>query len=172
MAGTFQLLPPEHQESLRLEALQAIMSGEKISHTATRLGVTRQAVHRWIRKFRADGPASLGTRPRGRRKIRPLAPWQEARVADAILSRPPAQPDVPARAWTKKAIADFIEESFGVRLQEWIVSAYLRDWGFASQREVRRAFEGQPAQPQSLHMPSPPAMGTARSPRPLQATGA
>jgi transposase len=44
--------------------------------------------------------------------------------------------------WTKKAIAGFVEQSFGVHLPEWIVSAYLRDWGFPSQKEVRRAFEG------------------------------
>ena len=172
MPGTFPLLAPEQQESLRREALQAVMNGEKISHTAARLGVTRQAVHRWICRYRTGGPASLETRPRGRRKIRPLMPWQEERVADAILRRPPDPPDLPARAWTKRAIADFIDETFGVRLPEWIVSAYLRDWGFPSQREVRRAFESQPAQPQAVRAPSTPAMGAAGGPRPLQATGA
>jgi len=172
MPGTFHLLAPERQESLRREALHAVTNGEKISHAATRLGVTRQALHRWIRRYRAEGPACLETRPRGRRKIRPLLQWQEERVADAILSRPPARPDVPSGAWTKRAIADFIEESFGVRLPEWIVSAYLRDWGFSSQREVRRAFESQPTQPQARHAPSIPARGAAGAPRPLQATGA
>ena len=172
MAGTFQLLTPEHQESLRREALQAVMDGEKISHTATRLGVTRQAVHRWIRRYRACGPASLETRPRGRRKIRPLMPWQEQVVAGALLHQPPARPDLQAAAWTKRAIADFVETSFGVRLPEWIVSAYLRDWGFPSQREVRRAFTSQTAQPQALTAPSTPAPGPAGSPRPLLETGA
>ena len=172
MAGTFQLLPPEHQESLRREALQAVMNGEKISHTATRLGVTRQAVHRWIRRYRAQGPPSLETRPRGRRKIRPLMPWQEQVVAGALLHQPPARPDLQAAAWTKRAIADFVETSFGVRLPEWIVSAYLRDWGFSSQREVRRACAGQAAPPQAPGGPSAPAPHAAGGPRPLQATGA
>ena len=172
MAGSFQLLAPEQQESLRREALQAVKDGEKISHTATRLGVTRQAVHRWIRRYRAQGPPSLETRPRGRRKIRPLLPWQEQVVAGALLHQPPARPDLQAAAWTRRAIADFVETSFGVRLPEWIVSAYLRDWGFSSQREVRRAFESQPTQPQARHAPSIPARGAAGAPRPLQATGA
>jgi len=170
MPGTFHLLAPERQESLRREALQAVMNGEKITHTATRLGVTRQAVHRWIRRYRAQGPLSLETRPRGRRKIRPLMPWQEQVVAGALLHQPPARPDLQAAAWTKRAIADFVETSFGVRLPEWIVSAYLRDWGFSSQREVRRACAGQTAlEPGAPSAPAPRAAGDLR---PLQATGA
>lgn len=171
MPGTFHFLAPERQESLRREALQAVTNGEKISHVATRLGVTRQALHRWIRRYRVEGPACLETRPRGRRKIRPLMPWQEQVVAGALLREPPRRPDLKGASWTKRTIADFVETSFGIRLPEWIVSAYLRDWGFPSQREVRRAFEEKPAQPLELSTPSIPALGAAGASRPLQATG-
>jgi len=147
----------EEQEALRREALQAVMKGEKKSHVAERLGVTRQAVHQWVRRYRAGGPASLETRPRGRRKIRPLLPWQEEQVTGAILRRPPGGPSLQGAAWTKRAIADFVEENFGVRLPEWIVSAYLRDWGFPSQREVRRAFADPSALPAALRGETPRA---------------
>jgi transposase len=145
MDRRFRFLTVEEQEALRREALQAVMNGEKKIHVAERLGVTRQAVHQWVRKYRAGGPASLEARPRGRRKIRPLLPWQEEQVSGAILRQPPSRLNLQASAWTKRAIADFVEESFGVRLPEWIVSAYLKDWGFSSQRDVRRACEDQSA---------------------------
>jgi transposase len=140
MDRKFRLLTLEQQGALRHEALQAVMKGEGKTSIAARLGVSRQAVHQWVRRYRAGGPASLGTRPRGRRKIRPLQPWQEERVTGAILRESPARLNLQASTWTKRAIADFVEETFGVRLPEWIVSAYLKDWGFPSQREVRRAF--------------------------------
>lgn len=155
MHGKFRCLAPGEQETLRREALQAIMNGEKKTRVAERLGVTRQAVHRWVRRYRAGGPASLEARPRGRKKIRPLLPWQEEQVSGAILRQPPGGPSRQAAAWTKRAIADFVEERFGVRLQEWIVSAYLRDWGFPSQREVRRAFVDPPARPPARRVEPP-----------------
>ncbi|HEY5998542.1 MAG TPA: helix-turn-helix domain-containing protein [bacterium] len=140
MEPGFRLLTNKEQEKLRQEAVQAVQQGEPPSRVARRLGVTRQAVHHWIRRYRAGGPAGLRTQPRGRRKIRPLLPWQEERVSRAILRVPPAALNVQASSWTKRAIADFVEDSFGVRLPEWIVSAYLRDWGFGPQRVVRHAF--------------------------------
>jgi transposase len=168
MHRKFRLLTLEEQEALRREALQAVMKGENKSRVAERLGVTRQAVHQWVRRYRAGGPASLEAKPRGRRKIRPLLPWQEELVTGAILRRPPGGPGLQGAAWTKRAIADFVEENFGVRLPEWIVSAYLRDWGFSSQREVRRAF----ADPSALtaarqgEAPRTPVAAASFGPRP------
>jgi transposase len=147
MERDFRLLTSQEQEALRREALRAILDGDGPTRVAERFGVTRQAVHHWMRRYRADGAAGLRTRPRGRRKVRPLLPWQEQSVSRAILRVPPAALNVQASSWTKRAIADFVEESFGVRLPEWIVSAYLRDWGFGPQRVVRHAFASAPAGP-------------------------
>ena len=167
----FRFLTLEQQESLRREALQAVMNGEKKSRVAERLGVTRQAVHQWVRRYRAGGPASLETRPRGRRKIRPLLPWQEEQVTGAILRQSPSRLNLQASSWTKRAIADFVEESFGVRLPEWIVSAYLRDWGFPSQREVRRAFADPSVRPGTLRGEAPRAPVAAAGFGPVSGQG-
>jgi transposase len=172
MDRRFQFLTLEEQEALRREALQAVMNGEKKSRVAERLGVTRQAVHHWIRKYRAGGPAGLETRPRGRRKIRPLLPWQEEQVTGAILFQPPGRLNLQTSSWTKRAIAEFVEESFGVRLPEWIVSAYLKDWGFASQRDVRRACEDPSVRPIALRGEPPRAPVAAGIIRPGPLAGA
>ena len=172
MDRKFRFLTLEEQETLRREALQAVMDGEKKTQVAARLGVTRQAVHQWVRRYRAGGPASLETRPRGRRKIRPLQPWQEDQVTGAILRQPPSRLNLRASSWTKRAIADFVEERFGVRLPEWIVSAYLRDWGFSSQREVRRAFEDPSLRPVAQRADPPRALAAAGGLQPGPAAGA
>ena len=172
MDQKFRFLTLDEQEALRREALQAVMNGEKKIHVAARLGVTRQAVHQWVRKYRAGGPAGLEARPRGRRKIRPLLPWQEEQVTGAILRQPPSRLNLQASSWTKRAIADFVEESFGVRLPEWIVSAYLKDWGFPSQRDVRRACEDPSARPIALRGEPPRAPVAQGSFRPGPAMGA
>lgn len=161
MDRKFCLLTPAEQEALRREALQAVLKGETKIRIARRLGVTRQAVHKWVRRYRAGGPASLEGKPRGRRKIRPLLPWQERLVSGAILREPPARLNAGSPSWTKRAIAEFVEESFGVRLPEWIVTAYLRDWGFSSQREVRRAFEDPSLRPIALREGPPVRVAAA-----------
>src|SRR5512143_2744772 len=160
MQGGFRHLTSDEQEALRRQALQLILQGEGPSRVAERLGVTRQAVHHWIRKYRTGGTASLRTKRRGRRKIRPLLPWQEEQVTRTILRLPPGDLNLRASSWTKRAIADFVEESFGVRLPEWIVSAYLRDWGFGPQSVVRHAFANAPAWPDTVHA-APPRAATA-----------
>ena len=174
MDRKFRFLTLEEQEALRREALQAVMNGEKKSRVAERFGVTRQAVHHWVRRYRAGGAAGLETRPRGRRKIRPLLPWQEEQVTGAILRRRPSGPGLQGAAWTKRAIADFVEENFGVRLPEWIVSAYLRDWGFPPQREIRRAFADPSALPAALRgeTPRPPVAPAGFRPLPRSVSAA
>ena len=172
MDRKFSFLTLEEQEGLRREALQAVMNGEKKIRVAERLGVTRQAVHQWVRKYRTGGPGSLDARPRGRKKIRPLMPWQEEQVTGAILHQQPNRLNLQASAWTKRAIADFVEESFGVRLPEWIVSAYLKDWGFSSQRDVRRACDDPSARPLALRGAPARAPAAPGNFRPGPAAGA
>lgn len=95
---------------------------------------------RYLPLFLRRGPRAL---ERDRRPTSALSP------PAAILLHAPGRLNLEHACWTRKAIAGFAEQSFGVRLPEWIVTAYLRDWGFSSQKEVRRAFERAPAQPRA-----------------------
>lgn len=125
---------------LRARAVEAVTGGEKKSHVARRLGVTRQTLHNWVAKHQRGGASALAARPRGRARRRVLEPWQEAQVAGAIRLLSPSTVDGRYTRWTKKAIAGFVEQRFGVRLSAWLVDSHLRRWGFGSHKEVRRAF--------------------------------
>ena len=59
-------LPPLVQERLRLQAVDAVLSGRAIVDVAASFGITRQAVHKWIKTHNLGGPAALAARRRGR----------------------------------------------------------------------------------------------------------
>jgi transposase len=131
---------PHERVALRANAVQAVNQGEKKSHVARRLGVTRQTLHNWVQKHRRGGAGALAARARGRVRRRVLAPWQEAHVAGVITRLPPSMVNPRYTRWTKRAIAEYIERSFGVPFSAWQVDTHLRRWGFESPKEVRRAF--------------------------------
>lgn len=130
--------------ALRANAVQAVIAGEKKTHVARRYGISRQTLHAWLARHRHGGTAALNARPRGRVPRRVLEPWQEAQVAGAIMLLPPWTVDRRYTRWTKKAIAGFVERQFGVRFSEWMVDSHLKRWGFASLKDVRRAFQKGP----------------------------
>lgn len=92
-----------------------------------------------------------------------LEPWQEAQVARAIMFLPPATVNQRFTRWTKKAIAAFIHQRFGVSFSAWQVDCHLRRWGFESHKEARRAFMNKHASENVRHG-SPQSQGEA-SPR-------
>lgn len=130
----------QERVALRARAVQAVKAGEKKRLVAQRFGVTRQTLHNWVAKHRLGGTEALVAKPRGRARRRVLEPAQEAQVADAILLLPPSTVHQRFTRWTKKAVAGFVEQRFGVRLSEWQVDSHLRRWGFESHKQVRRAF--------------------------------
>jgi len=63
---SFQLLPPQEQEALRRKAVEDVLAGRKQIDVAMSLGVTRQAVSKWLKAFREGGADALKARKRGR----------------------------------------------------------------------------------------------------------
>ena len=52
-------LPPVAQEDLRRKVIQAVMEGKKQVEVAELFGVTRQAVGKWVRRYRKGGKRAL-----------------------------------------------------------------------------------------------------------------
>jgi transposase len=72
---------PQERLTLRASAVQAVRSGEKKLHVATRFGITRQTLHNWVAKHQRGGEEALAAKPRGRVRRQVLDPWQEEQVA-------------------------------------------------------------------------------------------
>ena len=64
----YHQLPPDKQEELRREAVEAVASGQKQIEVARLFGVTRQAVNNWMMAYRSGGLKAIKTRKRGRHK--------------------------------------------------------------------------------------------------------
>jgi transposase len=142
-------LPSIAQEDLRQKAVKAIIGGKKQVDVAKILGVTRQAVGKWVSMFRQEGDRSLKAKQRGRPRGGILLPWQAAQIAKAVTDHHPEQLKLPFYLWTREAVAQLIEQRFGIRLSIWTVGRYLSRWGFTPQKPVRRAYEQNPEAVQS-----------------------
>jgi transposase len=137
-------LPSAAQEDIRLKVLKAIQGGKKQVEAAELFGVTRQAIGRWVKKYREGGEKALRAKKKGRPKGRSLEPWQAAQIAKAVVDHYPEQLKLPFYLWTRDAVAELIEKRFGIRLSRWTVGRYLSRWGFSPQKPIRRAFEQDP----------------------------
>jgi transposase len=139
-------LPSIAQEDLRRKVLRALLEGKKQVEAAQIFGVTRQAVGKWVKKYREGGARALRARKRGRSSRSSLLPWQAAQIAKAVVHRYPEQLKLPFYLWTREAVAELIERKFQIRLSRWTVGRYLAQWGFTPQKPMRRAFEQDPDQ--------------------------
>jgi transposase len=139
-------LPSVAQEDLRRKVLKAIMGGKRQVEVAQLFGVTRQAVGKWVKKYREGGVRSLRAKKRGRPSKKSLLPWQAAQIAKAVVHHYPEQLKLPFYLWTREAVAGLIERKFAIRLSRWTVGRYLAQWGFTPQKPMRKAFEQDPEQ--------------------------
>jgi transposase len=139
-------LPSIAQEDLRRKVLRTILEGKKQMEAAQIFGVTRQAVGKWVKKYREGRARALRARKRGRPSKSSLLPWQAAQIAKAVVQRYPEQLKLPFYLWTREAVAELIERKFEIRLSRWTVGRYLAQWGFTPQKPMRRAFEQDPEQ--------------------------
>ena len=137
-------LPSIAQEDIRKKTVQAVINGKTQVEVARIFGVTRQAVGKWIKKYRKDGEKSLKAKQRGRPRGSSLLPWQAAQIAKTVTDRNPEQLKLPFYLWTREAVAQLIEKRFGIHLSIWTVGRYLVRWGFTPQKPVRRAYEQNP----------------------------
>lgn len=137
-------LPPAAQEDIRKKAVQAVIEGKRQIEVAKIFGVTRQAVGKWIKKYRRDGEKSLKAKQKGRPKGSALFPWQAVQIAKTIADRHPEQLKLPFYLWTREAVSQLIDKRFGIQLSIWTVGRYLLRWGFTPQKPVRRAYEQNP----------------------------
>ena len=137
-------LPAIAQEDLRQKAIKAILDGKMQIEVADILGVTRQAVGKWVSKYRQGGEKSLKAKQKGRPKGGKLLPWQAAQIAKTVTDHHPEQLKLPFYLWTREAVAQLIERRFGIQFSIWTVGRYLSRWGFTPQKPVRRAYEQNP----------------------------
>jgi transposase len=110
---------------------------------AKAVGVTRQEVNSWCRKYEKHGWDALKAKKRGRRpdEQRALLPWQSATIFNLITDRMPDQLKLPFVLWTRAAVRDLIEQKYEIFLSLVTVGNYLKGWGMTAQKPIRQAYQ-------------------------------
>jgi len=115
---------------------------------AKAVGVSREQVVRWCRRYEKGGWEALRAGIRGRRpgEQKALKGWQCSAVIRTISEKMPDQLKMPFVLWSRAAVRDLIAERFGVTLALTTMGNYLREWGFTPQKPVRKAYEQRSAE--------------------------
>ena len=134
------------QAALRNRAVQAVLDGMTQAEAARVFGVHRNAVNRWIRRYREGGWAGLGEQRRGRRpgEQPALSERQQQELIALVRESTPDQLGLAGFLWTREAVTELLAQRYGVWLARTTVGGYLRGWGFSPQRPQRRALEQNP----------------------------
>lgn len=136
-------LPREAQEALRKRAVAAVESGISMVDAAKAFGVSRYAIHLWMKAYKQEGEEGLKNRRKGPAKGfgKRLSATQEKQVKEWVMGKHPEQLQLPFYLWTRQAVRELIEDQFGKQVGLSTVGNYLKTWGFTPQKPVRRAFE-------------------------------
>ena len=62
-----------------------------------------------------------------------------------IADKTPDQLKMPYALWSRAAVAELIEQRFGLKLKVRTMGMYLQRWGFTPQKPMRKAYEQSPA---------------------------
>ena len=104
------------------------------------------SVGRWGAAFRRRATVplcqpKLGSKAGGSRR---LSAAQERSVQKSITDKTPDQFKLTFALWTRRAVCELVEASFGSALPEPTCGEYLKRWGFTAQRLDRHNYEQTP----------------------------
>jgi transposase len=132
-------IPDDWREWRRLRALHLKQQGWRQCDIAAALGVTEEAVSRWLARARAGGPEALRTRSAPGHPPK-LTPTQKRLIPEFLWHGPEAY-GFCGQVWTCARIARIIEEEFGVRYHKDHVSRLLKKLHWTPQVPIRRALQ-------------------------------
>jgi transposase len=147
-ARDFRSIGRAAQEELRRRALLLIeRQGLSQGRAAQLVGVHRQTVNAWVKRYRAQGEEGLldGRRASPRRGKGILSADEAGQIRQWIVEQTPDQLGLPFALWTSRAVRELIARRLEKRLGPTAVQLYLRRWGLTPQKPLVRAKERQPA---------------------------
>lgn len=139
-------LSKEQQVEARRRAMRLLKSGWHERDIAEAMGVHERTVRQWKQHQRDHGTEALLRDERGRQQGegRKLTASQEKEVRGLIAEKLPEQLKLSFALWTRKAVAELLEQRFGLKLPVRTMGLYLKRWGFTPQKPIKKAYEQNP----------------------------
>lgn len=140
-------LTREARYERRVQVIRLRKAGRTYDEIATLTGLSRTGVFDICKRHAASGSSALHDAAGGRKlgEHRLLSPAQEALVQKLIADKTPDQLKMPYALWSRAAVAELIEQRFGLKLKVRTMGMYLQRWGFTPQKPMRKAYEQSPA---------------------------
>ena len=131
-ARDFRSIGRAAQEALRRRAIVLVEhEGMTQAAAAQAVGVHRQTVNLWRKRYREQGEAGVldGRRTSPRQGKGALTAAESRKIRGWIADKTPDQLKLPFALWTSRAVRDLIARRFGKRLGVSTVQLYLKRWG-------------------------------------------
>jgi transposase len=130
-----------------VQVIRLRKAGRTYDEIAEQTGLSRTGVFNICKRHKEIGAKALRDAPGGRRsgQGRMLDAAQELLVRQLIADKTPDQLKMPYALWSRAAVAQLVEQCFGIRLAVRTVGLYLSRWGFTPQKPMKKAYEQSPA---------------------------
>jgi len=140
----YQTLEQLHER--RKQVVRLHKKGIKVMQIVAMTGLSHPTVRTTIDLFDEGGWAGIRPAQRGRNKGdgRVLSQAQEDAIQSMIIDKRPEQLKMDFSLWSRAAVAQLIEQEFGIKLQVRSIGKYLTRWGFTPQKPIKRAYEQSP----------------------------
>jgi transposase len=152
-ATDMRRLPRAARHERRVQVIRLRKAGHTLDEIAQLTGLSKTGVFNICKRHEQHGASALQDAPSGRQlgDKRLLSAAQEAQVQKLIMDKTPDQLKMPYALWTRQAVAQLIEQHFGVKLQVRTMGKYLARWGFTPQKPMKKAYEQSPAAVRKWH---------------------
>ena len=137
----------EQLHERRKQVVRLHKKGIKVMQIVAMTGLSYPTVRAAIDRFESGGWTNVRPTRRGRIKGdgRVLSAVQEEAIQRMIIDKRPEQLKMDFSLWSRAAVAQLIEQEFGIKLQVRSIGKYLTRWGFTPQKPIKRAYEQSPA---------------------------
>lgn len=138
----------QERRYIRQRGMLMIKSGCKKGDVANLLGVNKNTVSNWCKRYKQSGEKGLLDQKRGAKSenCKLLSAYQEVQIQKWIIDKYPEQYKLPFALWTRKAVKELIERKLGIIIAVTTTGDYLRKWGFTPQKPKKKAYEQNPKQ--------------------------
>ena len=136
-------LSHEVSESIRRMAVRRVREGERPGEVIRSYGLCRTTIYRWLRAEAKGGQAALAARKHPGRPCK-LTDKQKRQVRQWICGKDPRQYGFDFGLWTRRIVADLVEQRMGKTLGLTAVGRLLAELEITPQKPLRRAYERDP----------------------------
>jgi transposase len=136
-------LSHETSEAIRRMAVKRVLEGETPSAVMNSYGLCRTTIYPWLRAHKKRGETALQSRPSTGRPPT-LSERQQHQVRRWICGKDPRQYGFDFGLWTRKIVADLVEDKFDHKLSVTAVGRLLAALEITPQKPLRRAYERDP----------------------------